>query len=70
MVSSEEVEALQAIKRKQMSETFRLGAVLALAGGFLDAYSYCVRGGIFANAETGNMVLLGIHAMRGSGTPR
>ena len=65
MVSSKEVEALQAIKRKQMSETFRLGAVLALAGGFLDAYSYSVRGGVFANAETGNMVLLGIHAMRG-----
>ena len=56
---------MQAIKRKQMSETFRLGAVLALAGGFLDAYSYSVRGGVFANAETGNMVLLGIHAMRG-----
>ncbi|MGN8875156.1 YoaK family protein [Pseudoflavonifractor sp. HCP28S3_F10] len=50
---------------KQMSETFALGAVLALAGGFLDAYSYCVRGKVFANAETGNMVLLGIHAIQG-----
>ena len=48
-----------------MSETFALGAVLALAGGFLDAYSYCVRGKVFANAETGNMVLLGIHAIQG-----
>lgn len=47
----------------QISESFRLGAVLALAGGFLDAYSYLIRGGVFANAQTGNMVLLGIHLM-------
>ena len=57
---------MSAAVEKQMSESFRLGAVLALAGGFLDAYSYCVRGGVFANAETGNMVLLGIHAVRGN----
>ncbi|MBU5434428.1 YoaK family protein [Pseudoflavonifractor sp. MSJ-37] len=52
-------------REKQMSETFRMGAVLALAGGSLDAYSYTVRGKVFANAETGNMVLLGIHLFRG-----
>lgn len=52
-------------EQKQMSETFRLGALLAVAGGCLDAYSYQVRGGVFANAETGNMVLLGIHALQG-----
>lgn len=48
---------------KQMSETFRLGAVLAVAGGFLDAYTYLVRGKVFANAETGNMVLLGVNLL-------
>ena len=48
-----------------MSETFRLGAVLALAGGFLDAYTYLVRGKVFANAETGNMVLLGVNLLNG-----
>lgn len=47
-------------KGLQMSESFLLGAVLALAGGFLDAYTYVCRGGVFANAETGNIVLMGI----------
>ena len=47
----------------QMSERFRLGALLALAGGFLDAYTYLTRGGVFANAQTGNMVLLGINLL-------
>lgn len=43
-----------------MSESFRIGALLALAGGFFDVYTYLCRGGVFANAQTGNMVLLGI----------
>lgn len=47
------------------AETFLLAAALAVAGGFLDAYSYLARGGVFANAETGNMVLLGISLLRG-----
>lgn len=46
---------------RQMSETFLLGSLLAGAGGFLDAYTYLARGGVFANAQTGNIVLLGIH---------
>ncbi|MPM04413.1 hypothetical protein SDC9_50690 [bioreactor metagenome] len=41
-------------------ESFSVGALLALTGGFLDAYTYLSRGGVFANAQTGNMVLLGI----------
>lgn len=53
------------LEKNQMSETFRLGAVLALAGGFLDAYTYLVRGKVFANAETGNMVLLGVNLLSG-----
>ena len=52
---------------RQMSESFRLGAVLALTGGFLDAYTYLIRGGVFANAQTGNIVLLGVRLMRGTG---
>ena len=49
-----------------MSESFLLGAVLALAGGFLDAYTYICRGGVFANAETGNIVLMGIELADGN----
>lgn len=44
-----------------VQETFRIAAILAVVGGFLDAYTYLLRGGVFANAQTGNIVLLGIH---------
>ena len=49
----------------QMSERFRVGALLAMAGGLLDAYTYVMRGGVFANAQTGNIVLLGVRAIEG-----
>lgn len=52
--------------KTQMSETFLIGALLAIAGGFLDAYSYIARGGVFANAQTGNIVLLGMNIASGS----
>ncbi len=48
-----------------MSETFRVGALLAIAGGFLDAFTYLCHGGVFANAQTGNIVLLGIRLAEG-----
>lgn len=48
-------------KQIQKSETFLLGALLAVAGGYLDAYTYLVRGHVFANAQTGNIVLLGMN---------
>ena len=50
---------------RQMSESFRLGAVLALTGGFLDAYTYLIRGGVFATDQTGNFEMLGVGRMAG-----
>lgn len=44
----------------QLSESFSVAIVLAIAGGFLDAYTFICRGGVFANAQTGNIVLLGM----------
>ncbi|MDD3338922.1 MAG: YoaK family protein [Lachnospiraceae bacterium] len=49
----------------QMSETKLVIGLLAVAGGFLDAYTYICRGKVFANAQTGNMVLFGIHLADG-----
>ena len=49
----------------QMSEAYSLGALLTVGGGFLDAYTYLVRGGVFANAQTGNLVLLAIRLAEG-----
>lgn len=48
-------------KSSQMSESIILGVILALSGGCMDAYSYLCRGHVFANAQTGNMLLLGIN---------
>lgn len=42
----------------QMSDSFRTAIFIVLSGGFQDAYTYCCRGEVFANAQTGNIVLL------------
>lgn len=52
--------------KSQMSDTFLLGSILAMAGGFLDAYTYLARGHVFANAQTGNIVLLGMNLAEGN----
>ena len=44
--------------RGQMSDSFRAAVFIILSGGFQDAYTYCCRGEVFANAQTGNIVLL------------
>ena len=53
------------IKSALPSESMPVGFLLALTGGLLDAYSYLNRGEVFATAETGNIVLLGIHLAQG-----
>lgn len=35
-------------RNKQVSETHLLGLLLAVVGGFLDAYTYLCRGRVFA----------------------
>jgi uncharacterized membrane protein YoaK (UPF0700 family) len=47
------------------SESVHLGIFLAIVGGFLDAYTFVGRGGVFSNAQTGNIVLVGIEVSRG-----
>ncbi len=42
----------------QMSETFLIAGILSISGGLQDAYTYMYRGKVFANAQTGNIVLL------------
>ena len=41
-----------------MSDSFRAAVFIILSGGFQDAYTYTCRGEVFANAQTGNIVLL------------
>lgn len=51
---------------RQTSESFRLSALLSLSGGLQDAYTYNMRDGVFANAQTGNVVLMSQNFMQGS----
>ena len=41
------------------------GLLLTYVGGFLDGYTYLGKGHVFANAQTGNIALLGISLFQG-----
>lgn len=56
---------MKKVSNKQMSESLKIGVILALTGGFLDAYTFLARGKVFANAQTGNIVLLGTNLFQG-----
>ena len=40
--------------------------ILAMSGGFMDAYSYMCRGEVFANAQTGNILLMAVNLAKGA----
>lgn len=48
-----------------VSESVPFCMLLAVVGGFLDAYTFVGRGGVFCNAQTGNIVLLGVYLSTG-----
>lgn len=43
-----------------------MGVLLAISGGLMDSYSYMCRGQVFANAQTGNILLLSINLSMGN----
>ena len=47
-------------KALDATQRMRVAYLLTLAGGMMDAYTYTMRGGVFANAQSGNIVKLGI----------
>lgn len=47
------------------SNSVTLAALLGIVGGFLDAYTFISRDGVFANAQTGNIVLFAVHSVSG-----
>lgn len=42
-------------------EKWGIFALLMFVGGFYGAYTYILRGGVFCNAQTGNLLLVGMH---------
>ncbi len=68
MLTNKSSYFLQLTKRFKKAATANsviLGILLAIVGGFLDAYTYISRNGVFANAQSGNIVLLGVKAAQG-----
>ena len=51
--------------RGQMSDSFLMAAFIIMSGGLQDAYTYCCRDKVFANAQTGNIVLMSTHLFAG-----
>ncbi len=49
----------------QMSESMLTAVFIVLSGGLQDAYTYLCRGKVFANAQTGNIVLFSAHLFEG-----
>ena len=52
--------------KTQTSESFLLSAILSFSGGLQDAYTYNIRDNVFANAQTGNVVLMSQSFLTGS----
>ncbi len=48
-----------------MSESMLTAVFIVLSGGLQDAYTYLCRGKVFANAQTGNIVLFSAHLFEG-----
>ncbi len=46
-------------------ERWRVFILLMFVGGFLGAFTYSIRGGVFCNAQTGNVVLLAMAIGKG-----
>ena len=51
--------------RGQMSDSLLTALFIILSGGLQDAYTYLCRGKVFANAQTGNIVLLSAYLFEG-----
>lgn len=51
---------LKRFLKATIHDSLIIGILLAFVGGFLDIYTYLLKGHVFANAQTGNIVLMGL----------
>jgi uncharacterized membrane protein YoaK (UPF0700 family) len=47
------------------SRLLPVACLFAMVGGYMDAYSYLAHGHVFANAQTGNVILFSVYASGG-----
>ncbi len=57
-------EDVRILTKNRPQETMPVAALLILAAGMLDAYTFVARGGVFANAMTGNLVVMTVYLAR------
>ena len=55
--------SLKKQQEKKMTDFYAVSIILSMAGGFFDSYSFLCRDRVFANAQTGNMVLLAVNVI-------
>ena len=60
-------EVLMKKSKNEISQSLPMLAFIILSGGLQDAYSYFCRDGVFANAQTGNVVFLSVNIVNGDG---
>lgn len=56
---------IHAPAKERPQETLPVALLLILAAGMLDAYTYVAHGGVFANAMTGNLVIMTVRLAQG-----
>ncbi len=54
------------MKNIPVKERYHIFLLLMFSGGIMGAYSYVMKGGVFANAQTANCLLLGLSAAKGN----
>lgn len=52
-------------QRVVIHESLPIGILLAMAGGFLDVYTYLFHGEVFASMQSGNVILMGVSVAQG-----
>lgn len=52
-------------RRTDMARRLDFGMLMTMVGGMMDAYSYGMRGQVFATGQTGNFVLVAVRLVRG-----
>ena len=53
------------LEARGLRSLLAIACVFAIVGGYTDAYSYLAHGHVFANAQTGNVVFVGVYASAG-----
>ena len=54
------------MKEQKLFRRYGVSLALATVGGFLEAYTYVTRDGVFANAQTGNIARMGLNLAQGN----